>query len=350
MGRPYTKEQASDKVIKICQDKSDYVKTLTFLGFVDDQWIGNTTKLILECSLHGKWETTSFNNFQKERVNCPECSKYSPLKKNKKEDIIQRIQDIYGNKYDLSKFEYGGFHTKSCFICHSTGPILKEEHGEFWMTPANLLNGHNCPKCSNTFRKDTDYFIKEVETIHGIGKFTYTKTKYINKYTKVIITCPIHGDFYTVPNYFLSKKYGCPLCKNSIGEELVYNHFNNSKIKFNTQVRIKGEIPGKRSDLVIIDFSLERNNQIYWIEFNGEQHYKFCEFFHNQSYQNFINQVNRDKAVREYALEHNIRFLEIPYLDIDRIPEILDAFLYDGLDITTKINPKILPTLWIKQN
>lgn len=46
--------------------------------------------------------------------------------------------------------------------------------------------------------------------------FTYSNTTYVNSKTKVIITCPIHGDFTIIPNNFLSSKnrYGCTKCGN----------------------------------------------------------------------------------------------------------------------------------------
>lgn len=45
--------------------------------------------------------------------------------------------------------------------------------------------------------------------------FSYEKTERVdNNLTKVIITCPIHGDFLVDPNYFLNSPYcyGCPKC------------------------------------------------------------------------------------------------------------------------------------------
>lgn len=37
-------------------------------------------------------------------------------------------------------------------------------------------------------------FIRKSNLVHK-GKYSYNKVTYINNYTKVIITCPIHGDF-----------------------------------------------------------------------------------------------------------------------------------------------------------
>lgn len=55
-------------------------------------------------------------------------------------------------------------------------------------------------------------FIKKARLIHG-NYYSYDKTVYIKSISKVIITCPIHGDFSQRPNDHLSGRNGCPHCK-----------------------------------------------------------------------------------------------------------------------------------------
>ena len=57
---------------------------------------------------------------------------------------------------------------------------------------------------------NTDIFIKRSKNKFG-EFFDYSLTKYINKRTKLIITCPIHGDFEVLPYNHL-KSDGCPKC------------------------------------------------------------------------------------------------------------------------------------------
>ena len=42
-----------------------------------------------------------------------------------------------------------------------------------------------------------------------------------------------------------------------------------------------------------------------------------------------------------YAKDNGIEYLEIPYCDFGKISEILEAFLYNGSDITTKLTREI---------
>ena len=59
------------------------------------------------------------------------------------EEFIKKAKEVHGDKYDYSKVEYKNTSTKVCIIC--------PEHGEFWQTPNEHLQGHGCRKCSKKF-------------------------------------------------------------------------------------------------------------------------------------------------------------------------------------------------------
>lgn len=54
-------------------------------------------------------------------------------------------------------------------------------------------------------------FILTARRVHG-NKYEYDKVKYINAKTKVIITCPYHGNFSQSPDIHTSRKHGCQKC------------------------------------------------------------------------------------------------------------------------------------------
>lgn len=60
-------------------------------------------------------------------------------------------------------------------------------------------------------RKTTEEFIKQANQKFN-STFNYSKTKYVDALTKVIITCNIHGDFEQRPADHLSGKGGCKEC------------------------------------------------------------------------------------------------------------------------------------------
>lgn len=130
-------------------------------------------------------------------------------KKKTKEEFIKDATEKHEGKYDYSKVEYDGAHTKVCIICHKDG------HGEFWQTPSNHLNGKGCPKCKGNKDREKqastkEDFITKARSIHG-DKYDYSKVEYVNSYTKVCIICSEHGEFWQRPHNHLNGN-GCPKC------------------------------------------------------------------------------------------------------------------------------------------
>lgn len=130
------------------------------------------------------------------------------MKKLTTEEFIEKAYVKHGNKYDYSRTEYVNNSTKVCIIC--------PKHGEFWQSPTNHLNGQGCPKCkfekvgkSNSLSKEE--FISRANEIHG-KKYDYSKVEYHNMKSKVVIVCPIHGEFEQICEDHIYNKSGCPLC------------------------------------------------------------------------------------------------------------------------------------------
>ena len=69
-----------------------------------------------------------------------------------------------------------------------------------------------CPVPMRPRRNMTqDEFIKEATKVHD-GKYSYEKVEFVSLSKKVIITCPIHGDFEQTGKEHL-KGQGCPKCR-----------------------------------------------------------------------------------------------------------------------------------------
>lgn len=119
----------------------------------------------------------------------------------KAEIFIARAREIHGDKYDYSKSVYTRAHDQVAIIC----PI----HGEFSQKAHNHLVGNGCPRCSGK-NKRTEEFISQAHEVHG-GKFDYSRTVYVRSADKVVIICPIHGEFSQKANNHLQGQ-GCPKC------------------------------------------------------------------------------------------------------------------------------------------
>jgi len=58
---------------------------------------------------------------------------------------------------------------------------------------------------------NTELFIKKANEIHNL-KYEYSLSKYVNMRSKLIIICPIHGEFQQTPSHHLNRKQGCAKC------------------------------------------------------------------------------------------------------------------------------------------
>ena len=93
------------------------------------------------------------------------------------------------------------------------------------------------------------------------------------------------------------------------------------------------------SDDKTVEVDIYSKEHGYIIEYDGRQHYKYDEFFHKNKYENYLKQVNRDNSLVQYCKDNSIRLLRIPWKDKDRLEEIIKAFIIDGKDLSTKIEP-----------
>lgn len=196
-----TKKKEQDfieKSVKVHNGKYDYSKVI---------YKNCKTKVCIICPEHGEFWQTPSNHLNGQ--GCPMCARKKPLsyKNMYAENFVKKSSIIHNNKYDYSKSEYKGNHTKVCIIC--------PEHGEFWQEPASHMNGRGCPICgkiqtADSKRNNVDDFITKAKLKHG-DKYDYSKVKYINNHTKVCIICPEHGEFWQTPVAHLQGK-GCAKC------------------------------------------------------------------------------------------------------------------------------------------
>ena len=84
---------------------------------------------------------------------------------------------------------------KTIYTNNSTKVIITcPIHGDFLQTPSHHLNGTGCQKCSGKTKLTTEEFIEKANKIHN-NKYDYSQVKYVNSRTKVCITCPQHNQF-----------------------------------------------------------------------------------------------------------------------------------------------------------
>lgn len=124
-----------------------------------------------------------------------------------KKSSIEEFKHKYYLRFPTSKIifdkaEYINSHTLMTCTC----PI----HGDFTMRPSDLLHGSSCPTCGGTKKMNTEEYIIKANKVHN-NFFIYDKTLYSKANSKIIVTCPIHGDFIIRANNHLQGG-NCPLC------------------------------------------------------------------------------------------------------------------------------------------
>lgn len=347
-----------EKAIKIHGNKYDYSKSNVH---------SCKDKAIFICPIHGEFEQTWDNHVNGES-GCPKCSK---CHKYTNEEWIEEASKRHNGKYDYSKTNYVKARDKVIVICHEKDEF-GEEHGEFEIRAGNHIAGIGCPKCAKKYRPTTDEWIKKARKVHG-DKYLYKKVHYNGSSKKVLITCPIHGDFlqeaashlngvgcpkckggvelsteeyidklrqvhgnkydYSKVNYVNAKTkiniicsrhgvfsqlpyqhlkgQGCPKCKSSKLENLLISLFDKKGLRYTYQYKIKND------KTLYCDFLLNDYDTV--IECQGEQHFIPTSFDKNKN-------INRCKESYEKILEYdNLKYtycinhgLDIVYFTISK--------------------------------
>jgi len=129
---------------------------------------------------------------------CGKCVKLQEWKKT--------CMQVHNGKYDYTNTMFSYLMDIIEICC----PV----HGIFTQNASIHANGHGCTQCGlNQIRSKVshtnDEFVTISNKIHD-NKYTY-KSAYNGSRNKVIIECPIHGDFEQIAYYHLAGN-GCPQC------------------------------------------------------------------------------------------------------------------------------------------
>lgn len=187
-------------------DKYDYSK------FVYER---ARNKSVIICPEHGEFLQSPDSHLR--GSGCPHCK--GKLRKEITQmdefDFLSKVDDRYGNRFDLSEVEYIDYKTPVKIIC--------KEHGPFMIAPHIFLRGQNCPECGKLahgkpFKKTKEEFINKARKVHG-DKYDYSLVEYESSKRKVKIIChekdkmngEEHGIFLQNPDCHIQGQ-GCPKC------------------------------------------------------------------------------------------------------------------------------------------
>ena len=221
------------------------------------------------------------------------------------ENFIRKSKLVHGDKYD---YRYVNFKSSQQVVQIGYNDVF------YLQTPENHLSG-NCPenRCLSE-RKSTIVFIKESNLVHDF-KYSYVKTDYIKNQIKVIITCPIHGDFNQRPLSHL-QGMGCPSCNDSKGEREIAKFLDKYGIVYDRQKKFIG-----CRNVFELPFDFYIPSMRICIEFDGRQHYEPIGYFGGVS--TFEKLKVNDKIKNDYCEDNYINLIRIKYDQENIIWEIL---------------------------
>lgn len=173
----------------------------------DVVFVNSRTKVYITCIIHGNFSQMPHSHLR--NSGCPKCAIVGHGNRYRKttEQFITESELVHIGKYNYDKVEYLGAAIKVTISC----PM----HGDFLQTPSKHLSGSGCDCCSiertkDKLRKSPEVFISESNLMHN-NFYTYDKVIYLKNSIKVVITCPLHGDFNQAPTSHLGGG-GCPKC------------------------------------------------------------------------------------------------------------------------------------------
>ena len=173
------------------------------------------------------------------------------------------------------------------------------------VSQANLKRGHSKSCGCLRKKKASETHLKDL-TGQRFGSLLvverdYSKSQNGHRYAcwKCLCDC---GEVIIVTSDNLKRQRSCG-CVKSQGEQEIAQILQNNNISY-TKEKTFSDLNRLR-----YDFYLPEYNRL--IEFDGKQHYEANDFFGGQ--EAFLSQQERDQIKNEYAKQHNVELVRIPY-------------------------------------
>jgi len=233
---------------------------------------------------------------------------------------IKRALQIHGDVIDYSKFIYKDYMTTGEMKCKICGY-------EFYQSMhKHLTKKRGCPSCGNkkkgiTYkRRIGNKFFEHCKLIHN-DFFDYTKSEYTDARSKIIITCPIHGDFIETA-YEHKQGHGCSKCSASQLEREIERMLLDNNIVFESQKTFTWL---KHKSNLKLDFYLSEYNIA--IECQGQQHFEPVKHFGGEEELEKVTERDNIKFILceekkieiFYYTKFNIKKIKFDYLYENRI-------------------------------
>ena len=221
--------------------------------------------------------------------------------------------------------------TKIWFLCQKHS--YHNDFEGYKMDCHHFYNGNRCPYCAGK-----KIHIKDSFAQWGINKYGedfldkyWSKNNNVNPWTihpqyngYIYLICQWCNREYKIKANNFYNGCNCNICNKSAGEINIYSFLEKYNIKKEPQ-KTFNDLIGINNGLLSYDFYLPEYNIL--IEFQGQHHDGTMYKKGFQTKEQFNRQKEHDRRKRMYAIENNIRLLEIWYWDFNNINNILTQLL-----------------------
>lgn len=220
------------------------------------------------------------------------------------EDKLHKIHphiNLYGH--------YNGSHKESTFICTKDGTIWKD-------TPNNVMRTKNgCPTCMSRWQSERQSWSNEkyIEELEKSCDYIIPTEKYSGWNVQIYHKCKRCGYSWKIAPTSVLHNPHCPSCDGSKGERQVAKILDKYNVVYECQKKFDDL---KNINSLRYDFYLPTFNTL--IEYDGQYHYQPIIS------EEFLEKCKiRDELKNNYASEHNINLIRIPYWEYENIETIL---------------------------
>jgi uncharacterized protein with NRDE domain len=312
-------------------------------------------KINWKCKKGHSW-TAIINGRTSDGNNCPCCSNQQLcddnnlqyLSKNEPDPVKRERYQILVAEWDGSKNKKELNITPNDVMPNSNKMInwkcLQKEH-KWAALVVSRTKGNNCPCCSNQQLCDDNnlqYLSENEPDPEKRARYQFLVAEW-DKDNNILTPSDVtsgsgekinwkckkgHSWPAQVYNRTGSNARNCPICNESKGEEEVFKVLQNYISP--TQITRQYKDIDCRGDCLPLPFDLmvKINDKKYFIEYNGEQHYRpTFGSTPDERQSNFEKRQRYDKVKLEYCRNKNIPFLVIPYTKYKNIDTIISSFL-----------------------
>ena len=200
---------------------------------------------------------------------CRPCSfiRSANIRRRDNESFIALSDEKFGpNRAGFDRLDY-----KNCKLPVELQCLDCNEY--YFQTPDAYMSGWNgCVPCSIKGRTyTTEEWVVKARERHGSTRYLYDRSIYVGVDGKVEIGCAVHNEYFWQRASVHTAGKGCPRCSESKGEAMITRYLQENNIQFERECKVP-------DFMYRYDFYLPRYN--IYIEYHGEQHFKFIPFFH----------------------------------------------------------------------